>query len=341
MKIKQNRRTFIKQITSTGLLLCFRPVKALAQATATPEEIATPSIDYKFRSLPIEYMSKLSDDMNRLKTSGTLSNNETYRSYIDEFEINPPEKLPEAKSVILIALPDPVIHIDFNYQNTKHRVVVAPGYTRLNVRLTDLGADIRKNITGNKETKFEYAYIPAKLMAARTGLARYGKNNIAFIDGMGSYFKILTFFTDYEAKELRWQQPEVLQLCKGCDLCIKNCPTQCIREEPFVIDAGKCITLYNELADPFPEWMPAEAHNALAGCMRCQDICPANKDIPHSTEFLADVTSAETEAILSDTPDEKQLESVKTKLARVGLVADMNHLAQNLRAVLTAQARQG
>jgi epoxyqueuosine reductase len=331
MNRDQSRRNFIKQIASAGLLFCFRPLPVFADSN--------PDLFYKYSTLPIDYLPKLNDQIQRTLASGAACDNEIYRSYVSEFQIAPPENMPNAKSVILVAVQDPIIQVDFNYKGTKHRIVAAPGYTRLKIKLKDLGAHLRANVTGNPDTIFEYAYIPAKLMAARTGLAQYGKNNICFVPGMGSYMKLLPFFTDHDFGEPRWHDPIMLHHCKGCDLCIKNCPGKCIVEDRFVIDAGKCVTLYNELADPFPDWIPPHAHNALAGCMMCQDICPANKDIPDSEEYLAEITETETEAILSGITEGELIESVIAKIGRIGLTADMAHLSKNLQAVLVARQR--
>ncbi|MDH5451230.1 MAG: hypothetical protein OEY24_05350 [Candidatus Bathyarchaeota archaeon] len=81
-----------------------------------------------------------------------------------------------------------------------------------------------------------------------------------------------------------------------------------------MIDAGKCLTLYNEIEGEFPKWIDPNAHNALMGCMKCQLHCPANREVIKLTGRLEDVTEEETKKILKGKPDKKLLDSLSNKL---------------------------
>jgi epoxyqueuosine reductase len=102
--------------------------------------------------------------------------------------------------------------------------------------------------------------------------------------------------------------------CQSCSVCRRRCPTGAIRTEEFVIDAGRCVTLYNEIDCEFPQWMPATAHNALIGCMRCQELCPMNIDVVSLSGTMEDITEEETTRILEGKPDDALLESLTRKL---------------------------
>ncbi len=105
-----------------------------------------------------------------------------------------------------------------------------------------------------------------------------------------------------------------MEECKNCSICLNSCPTGAIRKENFVIDVGKCISLYNEMDSDFPDWIPIDAHNALTGCMKCQFSCPGNKDVINKTLQLGTVTENETKAILNGTPSVELLENLTEKL---------------------------
>ena len=69
----------------------------------------------------------------------------------------------------------------------------------------------------------------------------------------------------------------------------------------------------NEVLGEFPENISPDSHNALMGCMYCQEICPVNKQIEDKLGRLEDITEEETKAILSDQPDKKLMESISKK----------------------------
>jgi epoxyqueuosine reductase len=186
----------------------------------------------------------------------------------------------------------------------------------------------------NDTAKLERATLPLKLLAARTGLAEYGRNNITFVRGMGSFHRLVAYFTDQPSARGTWHSVRPMHLCRGCSICTINCPTRAIRPDRFVINAGRCVTLYNELPEPIPPWIPATAHNALVGCTRCQWTCPGNAQAMNRVEKLAELTEAETAMLLSGTNDDALRASVVSKIARNGLAGDIAHLARNLRLVI-------
>ncbi len=156
-----------------------------------------------------------------------------------------------------------------------------------------------------------------KLLAVRSGLGKYGRNNICYVDEMGSLITLYAFFTDFQFEVDNWTEIQMMDFCKSCTICVNNCPTHAIPtspEENFVIKAGKCITLYNEIDGEFPQWIELGAHNALEGCMRCQLTCPGNSKSIKLTERFEDVTEEETKMILEGEPDEKFLNALAKKI---------------------------
>jgi len=126
----------------------------------------------------------------------------------------------------------------------------------------------------------------------------------------------------------------MLRLCKGCSICTKECPTRCIRESNFVIDVGRCVTLYNELPDPMPGWINPKAHNALAGCLKCQYDCPGNAEgIKHIVK-LAEMTEQETEFILKQGQDKEFQAKIVEKLIAFPPAQDLAYFSRNLKLVL-------
>ena len=236
-----------------------------------------------------------------------------------------------------MAAPLKISKISFDNAGQKHTVMIPCGYVDDGLTLADYqGMLFQKGIVP-KDSRLERARLPLKQLAVRSGLAEYGKNNITFVDGYGSHHQLLAFYCE-ERLEDNWGRLKMLRLCKGCSICMNECPTRAIRENNFVINPEKCITLYNELPDPIPDWVPANAHNALVGCLKCQYTCPGNEDLKNNVWDLGEVNETETAALLSGKVDTEMERALKVKLQRIGGAEDLPYIARNLKLVLQAQA---
>jgi epoxyqueuosine reductase len=76
-------------------------------------------------------------------------------------------------------------------------------------------------------------------------------------------------------------------------------------------------------------------HNALMGCMKCQDRCPANAKPLASTIRLDDVAEEETKMILDGKPDDALFKSMAKKLKGFGSSKEyFPTFTRNLKALL-------
>jgi len=122
--------------------------------------------------------------------------------------------------------------------------------------------------------------------------------------------------------------------CRRCSLCRHKCPTQAIREKPFVIDAGRCLSLYNELPDPFPGWIDPRSHHALVGCLKCQEPCPVNAGLSADIETIAELDERETDFVLKGSPAPEWHKAIIAKFKRFSAVEDLAYFSRNLRLAL-------
>jgi epoxyqueuosine reductase len=165
-------------------------------------------------------------------------------------------------------------------------------------------------------------------------MARYGRNNIAYVEEMGSFVRLKAFLSDMPTDKGDWFEPRVMEECYKCEACIDRCPTGAIAPDRFLIHAEKCITFLNENAGNFPGWLDPTWHNSLIGCMLCQLVCPVNRLFAGWEEEGESFDEAETELILNGVlPDELPLETAQ-KLNRGYMVDYLDLIPRNLRALL-------
>jgi len=163
-------------------------------------------------------------------------------------------------------------------------------------------------------------------------LTAYGRNNIAYAPGWGSFHGLVSVYSDLPPGEDNWQQPQMLERCSLCKACRKSCPTQAVPSDRFLLRAERCLTFHNEMPGnvPFPDWIDPSWHNCLVGCMECQKVCPENKDVLGWVEEGPEFSEDETALILSGSPMDSFAQATVQKLAAVAMDDYGEMLARNL-----------
>jgi epoxyqueuosine reductase len=165
-------------------------------------------------------------------------------------------------------------------------------------------------------------------------MAEYGKNNIAYVEGLGSFMRLKAFLSDMPTGKSDWLEPQVMKECDRCKACLNACPTRAIVPDRFLVHAERCITFLNEGTEEFPEWLDPSWHNSLVGCMKCQLVCPVNKRFVKWVEEGETFNEAETELILSGVPLDHVSPETAHKLNRSYMAEYLDVLPRNLRALL-------
>lgn len=300
------------------------------------EELHQKLADAGFKSSMVaaEHLNDLQHELNEQLAQGSI-NREFYDEIISRYDIDwdfePRTDLPMAQSIIIVAAPQPKVRIKFELSGNTLYATIPPTY------LHDVDAEVLHIIESHLKDHGYTAYdaiLPEKLLAVNSGLARYGRNNIAYIDDWGSYFRIKAYISDVPLASDNWQEVKMLERCTRCSLCLKKCPTGAIHEESFLIHAEQCLTFFNEGSKEFPGWIDSSWHNCLIGCMVCQDVCPINKDqidwIIDGEEF----SEEETMMILEGESKSNLPRMTFGKLKRLYMVEYHNLLSRNLGALI-------
>jgi epoxyqueuosine reductase len=178
--------------------------------------------------------------------------------------------------------------------------------------------------------------LPKKVLAVRSGLAAYGKNNITYVPGMGSYFGLVTAYSDLPAPDHDWQESRMMERCVKCSACQQACPAGAITADRFLLHAERCISFHNEKPGsvPFPAWLDPSWHNCLVGCLLCQRLCPENKDMREWVVDGVEFSQEETALLLERVPADQLPAAMVDKMKRQHLDAYFGRLPRNLEALL-------
>jgi len=279
---------------------------------------------YKYKTISVEHLKELQEIINNLDHQGKLSKNERYRNYLNPERFTVPGNFLDAKSIIVIARFSPLMKTNFHLHDNTYEIMSPP--ESYDTGMTDEAwiKLIEANIIKQHGYRIEGAErILLKSLAVRSGLGKYGRNNICYVDEMGSFISLHGFFTDFEFAEDNWQEVSMMDDCESCDICMQECPCSCIREENFVVDATKCVTWYNERKGEFPEWINPDIHNSLLGCIRCQMYCPANNRAMKFTGRFEDVLEEDTSKILEGKIDRDVLKSSVCKIFGISTESEL------------------
>ncbi len=285
---------------------------------------------YMARSMSVSHLNEVREDVERWHREGLLDSY-LYETYLARFRYQVPESFPEARSIVVVAVPQPICELSFTYEGSGVQVVVPPTYARA-VEIDQEIMDLLERGDGNN-VHLMRAVLPHKTLAARTGLVEYGLNNITFVPRYGSFHRLTSFFTNRDLPD-DWQERKVMDRCADCDACLKACPTKAIADDRFLLHAERCLTYHNEMPaeTPFPEYVSEGMHNAVVGCMICQRVCPANDKVKDWMVRCTELSEEETRYLLKGDFSGPKAKLMTAQLEPLGL--DLTAFPRNLKVLL-------
>lgn len=242
-------------------------------------------------------------------------------------------------SVVVVVKPRPAHTVLFEVNGERLEAILPPTYCRYRDTFEEVRQELHEG--GLPGARLETLQAPLKVVASRLGLVSYGRNNVTYAPGLGSYIQLLGYLTDARLPlPDAWQPspPVLLPRCLACRACLRSCPTGAIAEDRILLHADRCLTFANELGGSWPEWVEPKAHHALLGCLLCQRRCPENPELAVEAAGVT-FTAEETEAVLSESNGGAGVwDGVRTKLAQLGQPGAEEVLGRNLRALVARRA---
>jgi epoxyqueuosine reductase len=269
------------------------------------------------------------------------------RENLSQFERLDEQTVRAMRTLVVIAVRRPAHRLVFKRKEGTVEAIVPPTYVNYRMLAEEIRADLESAVLRGKG-EIRTVHVPLKLLAARLGLVRYGRNNVTYMKGWGSYHQLAGFLTTVDLQPKRVPIPSadekgngdrsagLLQAaCRKCRKCIEACPTGALTSDRFLVRAERCLTLVNEQAGAWPDWIPASAHQCLVGCLACQRTCPVNRDRLQFENLTTVFSEAETARILAGDGNETEpaWSRIEAKLTEAGLKRYVPVLTRNLRTL--------
>lgn len=293
----------------------------------------------KLHVLPIKHLQTIKNEIDLFKENEELNG---FHEWIIQnlYCFDVPKVDFSIKSIILVAVPHPTYaNLEFERQGKKYNSfgIVKSDFENTEGYLSDFLVPKSYHIV-------PVYNLPMKRMASQCGLAVYGRNNICYVDNMGSNFSFAAYFSDVPCEDDYWNKMSYAEACTDCKACINNCPTGAIRSDRFLIDNDRCLSCLNEGAEEFPEWLPKSAHHCLYDCLKCQLICPMNKEYNSKVMSPIKFDEKETDMLLGGVPFGEYSDELKMKAKILGMAEwpdSVKAIPRNLRVLFEICEEKG
>ena len=292
------------------------------------------------RLVSIERLEDTRERIESLHRQGQFDN-EFYDERLARFEFRPPAELPGARSIVVVAVPQPQYRLVFHWRGHEIPARVPPTYLFWQAT-NKLVLDAVNGLLAPHGLRAAAASLPIKTLVVHSGLGRYGRNNLTYVDGLGSFHRPVAVCTDLPAEDAGWQEPRMLDACERCSACRRACPTGAIGEDRFLLHAERCLTFLNEKPGdkPFPDWVRSPGHECLVGCMYCQRVCPENRPFRDKVQPGPEFSEEETVLLLEGTALDRMPIGLRKKLEAHDLVEYLDTMPRNLGAIIHRARRQ-
>jgi epoxyqueuosine reductase len=273
----------------------------------------------------------------RLASEGALDAG-FVRSSLGGFRYLEGRKIKTPRSLVLLALPRPAHVVTFHPGDRELDLLLPPTYGAYDPVFDRVRGWFRGDL-GLRPSEADLVNAPLKSLAAAAGLVRYGRNNVGYVDGLGSYVQLIGLAVSIPLEpdgELFPIEERALPLCGSCRLCARACSGRAVSRDRFLLRAERCFTLFSESPDPIPESVVSPSPDCLIGCLACQEACPANRGLLKREHSGVVFDREETEAMLSEAGHHRSplWPDIQAKFSKLETTEDIDLFARNLKFVV-------
>lgn len=153
------------------------------------------STGYKAKIISVKVLDNIIQDVENIKNSRWLND---FQKHIinDIYDFDLPTVDYKINSIIIVASPSSPVNLIFNKYGKKIHTVLPPTYAEYTTTPERVEGYLYKIMCPHGFHICPAPKLPHKLLAVRSGLSKYGRNNISYIDGMGSFYSLNIFYSD-------------------------------------------------------------------------------------------------------------------------------------------------
>jgi epoxyqueuosine reductase len=189
----------------------------------------------KGKIVSIKHIQEIKSDIEKTYQNGSFDEDFYLRELL-HFNCDIPETFPEAKSLIVVAVPQPHIRITFHPNGKPFPCLLPSTYSH---KTDERAKKLIESMLEPKDFSLKQSELPLKSLAVHSGLAEYGRNNISYVEGMGSFFRLVAFYSDLPYSEDNWREFKIMERCETCTVCQKMCPTGAIPSDRILLRAER------------------------------------------------------------------------------------------------------
>ncbi|MFD3448853.1 tRNA epoxyqueuosine(34) reductase QueG [Microbacteriaceae bacterium 4G12] len=197
-----------------------------------------------------------------------------------EKRVNPKLLLPEAQSIIAIALayPSKLKNAPRSKQGERRGIFCRASWGQdyhavLRDRLVKLENFLKERIPEvNMKSMVDTGELSDRAVAERAGIGWSAKNCSIITPEFGSYVYLGEMITNIPFPP----DTPIEDGCGTCNKCIEVCPTGAL-VQGGQLDSQKCIAFLTQTKGFLAEEYRKKIGNRLYGCDTCQTVCPQNK----------------------------------------------------------------
>lgn len=201
-----------------------------------------------------------------------------------EERLDPGRLMPEAKSVVMVAL---------NYYHPHHSQKSSGGLSRSTFGLDyhqvmrQMLEELGQRLQGIDPNMHYFSFVDTgplleRELARRAGLGWIGKNASLITPSSGSWVFLGGMLVNIELEE---DQP-LDKNCGSCQECLKACPAGAL-EEAYQVNPHRCLSYITQKKG----YLTGEERELLDyrvyGCDTCQEVCPINQKTAKATAHQA------------------------------------------------------
>ncbi|OCS86039.1 tRNA epoxyqueuosine(34) reductase QueG [Caryophanon latum] len=217
---------------------------------------------------------------NRLRRQQELNFQSGFEESDVELRTEPTKLLPQAESIVSIALayPSRMDNAPIGKKGERRGIFCRASWgvdyhVAVRERLTKLEAWLQERVPNVQiRSMVDTGELVDRAVAERAGIGWSAKNCSVITPEFGSYVYLGELITNIPFAP----STPIEEECGDCRLCIDVCPTGALIEGGQ-LDSKRCIAFLTQTKTMLPDEFRTKIGNRLYGCDTCQTVCPKNK----------------------------------------------------------------